>query len=523
MDLDLEDLEPKLKEILYRCLEEVRATKAALYLLADTNDYRLATQYGFRDGLRTEVGFSDDLIDQLVTKRTPYFLNGLSEDSRFSEMLFDANTTRLLVAPVYSRGKLVGFIDLRDKAAQEPFRSEDIAKVQAIADQFVDLFAQHGLYGQRIPTLTNVRLPKIEQPEPEVTLRSVIEDARATVSRGVLAVPSPATSITEEEFRSGAALLPGILGLSHAVLAAVTAFGAAGGYQEIVARDEVTRDALDQFQARLNNWLHRRGETPEIARSTVQYPYGMTGASVGADRLASLLSAPVPVPIGHMVLSVAFEAPPDQECRTRLERFLRDIQRAMENGVSRRELQAANQRVAERLLEPDWERYPALAAHARRVADLCERFAKALGLAPAQVETVRICGLVHDVGMRLIDYPNLYRAASLTGEQVRMVREHPVVGAAIIGESALGTEVARAVYAHHERPDGTGYPEGVTVDKIPLAARVVQICEAYDAMTSNESYQNPVDPETALVKIQNAAGTQFDPDLAKRFVEIMSG
>jgi len=532
MELDIEDLEPKLKEILYRCLEDVRATKAAVYLLADSDDYGLATQYGFRDGLRAIVNFSDDMVDQLVTRRTAYFINGLAEDSRFSEVLFDANTTRLLVAPIYSRGKLVGFIDLRDKAGKEPFKSDDIEKAQKIADQFLDLFAKQGLYGQKVPTLTNVPLPKLDTIEPSNssglsmidTPRATVEDARTAIKRGVLNAAVRSHSITEDQFRCGTASLPAILGLDHVVLAGLSAFSVAGSHQEIVAHGEVTVEALDQYDTRLQNWLHRRGETASVPKTEVVYPFGLHGPRVVPERLASLLSAPVNVRDGGtIVLSIAFDAQPDQEIRTRLERFLVAIQKAIENAMARDALDLAAERVAERLLEPDFERFPALAGHSRRVADLCERLARAIGLPPDKVEHARICGLVHDVGMRLLDYGKLYRSPNLTADQLRLMREHTSIGAALVAESALGVDVARVVYSHHERPDGTGYPDGLTIDEIPIAARIVHICESYDAMTAQESYQNSVDSATALAKIRRASGTQFDPDLASRFAEMIGG
>src|SRR5687768_6485423 len=112
---EVRELEPKLKEVLYRFLEDVQTTKAALYLTDERDGFELVTEYGFRGNLALRYAGSDDLIDRLITKRAPFFLNGLTADPRFSEMLYNADTSRLLVAPIYSRGKLIGLVDLRDK------------------------------------------------------------------------------------------------------------------------------------------------------------------------------------------------------------------------------------------------------------------------------------------------------------------------------------------------------------------------------------------------------------------------
>ena len=524
MELDISEHEPKLKEILYRCLEEIQATKAALYLLDDSHDYLLATQYGFRDGLRDLVTPSDDVIDLLVTKRAAFFLNSLTEDNRFSELLYNADTTHMLVSPVYSRGKLVGFLDMRDKAAQKPFDKDDLREAQKISDQFLDLFAQKNLYGQRIPTLTNVRLPKLDSREPHQESKAIVDEARLAITRGVLRAQIQAQSLAEPQFSAGAAILPGVLGLSHVVIASFAEYSAVGGAIEIVAHGEITHEALDDYQMKLQSWLHRRGESASTARINVSYPYGKRGPQVTPPRIVSLLSAPIKVSgIGGLVLSAGFENQPDAETRSALENFLNEAQRAIEYSRGHEALLSANQKIAEKLLEPDMMKYPALAGHSRRVAELSERLARAIGLLPSQVETVRICGLVHDVGMRLLDYHELYQSQNLTADGLRLLREHPVVGAAIVADSPLGAEVAKAVYMHHERPDGTGYPEGVTGEKIPLASRIAHICESYDAMTSQESYQAPVDAQTALGKIRRGAGSQFDPDLSNRFCAMLGG
>src|SRR6185436_9968883 len=97
-------------------------------------------------------------------------------------------------------------------------------------------------------------------------------------------------------------------------------------------------------------------------------------------------------------------------------------------------------------------------------------FARFLALPPAEVENAKIVALVHDAGMRLLDYERLYRKPHITEEELSFLREHPAVGAAM-AEPLLGAEVARAVLCHHERADGRGYPNELRGDEIPLLAR----------------------------------------------------
>ena len=96
--------------------------------------------------------------------------------------------------------------------------------------------------------------------------------------------------------------------------------------------------------------------------------------------------------------------------------------------------------------------------------------------------------------------------------------EHPIVGAALV-EPLLGSDVAQAVLRHHERVDGKGYPSRLTGQQIPLASRIIQIADAWVAMTSRQSYQSPISPDEAVRRLRQGAGAQFDRDLVAKFLE----
>jgi HD-GYP domain-containing protein (c-di-GMP phosphodiesterase class II) len=133
---------------------------------------------------------------------------------------------------------------------------------------------------------------------------------------------------------------------------------------------------------------------------------------------------------------------------------------------------------------------------------------------------VRIAALVHDVGLRLLDYERLYKKMNLTAEEMRGLAEHTVVGAALV-EPLLGTDVAQAVLRHHERVDGKGYPSRMSGQQIPLAARIIQIADAWVAMTARQSYQHPVSREQAAARLREGAGSQFDAALVERFLRAL--
>ncbi|HYR28918.1 MAG TPA: GAF domain-containing protein, partial [Thermoanaerobaculia bacterium] len=172
MNPEVEELRPKLKEILYDCAVDIKATKAALYLFDGTSRFELVTEYGFRGGTRQFADTNDALIDRCGRGRTPFFVNGVAVEPRFSELLFESSTDRLLAAPLYSRGKLVGVIDMRDKAGKLPFDQTDVPKAQSIADRMVQLFVDMNVFGQRFIALSKLSgqhesAGTIEQPSGE--------------------------------------------------------------------------------------------------------------------------------------------------------------------------------------------------------------------------------------------------------------------------------------------------------------------------------------------------------------------
>jgi len=172
------------------------------------------------------------------------------------------------------------------------------------------------------------------------------------------------------------------------------------------------------------------------------------------------------------------------------------------------------------VVEPDFNRYPELRRHSNAVVARVDAFTRFLGLTQGEIDTARVVALVHDAGMRLLEYDRLYRKRDLSPDDLNILREHPAVSAAIV-DPLLGPEIAKAVLCHHERWDGCGYPNGLSGEGIPLMSSIVQICDVYEAMTATDNYQTPQSHDTAMSVIVRGAGTQFDPNLAQRFEEFM--
>ena len=564
MHPDVEELRPKLKEILYDCAVEIRANKAALYLYDGANRFELVTEYGFRTGIRQFADLNDPLADRCGRGRTPFFVNGVAAEPRFSELLYETSTDRLLAAPLYSRGKLVGFIDMRDKAGKAPFDQSDIPKAQDIADRIVALFANMNVFGQRFITLSKlsgthsaaiedrtgeqavvsdkapvrekpvatppppppapppvaVPAPPREQPRAHVPrLATLVIEARAAASR--ISTDAAAEPLTEADVTAARDVLRSVLLIPGAVVAMFSAFGHLGGVQEIAARSSLTDEARNMLQSKLTVWLSKRGEQGGYASTAVTTPFGTSGLSVTPNDLQKVFTAPLIVgTLRGLYLTVGFAGVPDRVAHELLAALHGHMQLVIEQSMSRGSMSALRLRVAEKLLEPDFTKFPELRRHTEVVAKLAESFARFLALTPAEVESAKLVALVHDAGMRLLDYERLYRKKDLSEEELAFLREHTVVGAAM-AEPLLGNEVARAVLCHHERPDGRGYPNELRGEEIPLLSRLIAICDAWATMTDAGSYQPPESTQAALATISRAAGSQFDLELATRFIDFI--
>ncbi|HEX7707887.1 MAG TPA: HD domain-containing phosphohydrolase [Thermoanaerobaculia bacterium] len=565
MHPDVEELRPKLKEILYDCAVEIRATKAALFLADTPGHFELVTEFGFRGAIRETADVNDPIVDRCGRGRSAFFVNGLAAEPRFSEILFESSTDRLLVAPLYARGKLIGLIDMRDKGGKQPFEKPDLEKAQAIAERLVELFANKNIFGHRVITLSNVAQetapqereaerpamagtravppavpPPLEAPPlapataaaPPLRTRSarstgrpegpglatLVLDARNAASRIVAPVPE---TIHESEVTAVREALRSVLLIPGAVIAMFSAFGHLGGLQEIAGRSGVTEEAQRMVQSKLNVWLSRRGEGGGYVRVSVSTPFGTVTPPLAAGQVQKVFTAPLKVAdLKGLYLTVVFEGNPERAAHELLGVLHSHLQLVIESAIERRKGAELRVRTAEMLVEPDLSRFPELRRHSEAVAELAESLARYLALSPAEVENARIVGLVHDCGMRLLDYSRLYRKHDLTQEELGFLREHPAVSASLV-EPLLGSEIARAVLCHHERVDGRGYPNQLQGDEIPLLSRIVQICDAWVAMTDAETYQPPQAPANALSVILQAAGSQFDAGLASRFNEMI--
>lgn len=164
---------------------------------------------------------------------------------------------------------------------------------------------------------------------------------------------------------------------------------------------------------------------------------------------------------------------------------------------------------------------PASREHSQRVIKYSADLARELSLSPQEIENIRIAALLHDIGKLGISEKILDNPHPLLHEEMEHIKRHPLVAEKILGPIEDLKEIIQLVKHHHERWDGTGYPDKLKGEEIPLGSRILTLADAYDAMTSSRVYRVPFSPARAIAEIKDKAGTQFDPALIEAFIRIL--
>jgi two-component system, cell cycle response regulator len=171
------------------------------------------------------------------------------------------------------------------------------------------------------------------------------------------------------------------------------------------------------------------------------------------------------------------------------------------------------------LLRTLQEREPRLGSHVQGVVDLAVALGRRIGLDAEDLDVVARGAELHDLGKMAVPDAILRKPGPLNEQEWEVMRTHTLIGERILAAAPALAPVATLVRSSHERWDGSGYPDGLEGEEIPLGARIISICDAFEAMIEDRPWRTPMSPPEALAELRRCAGTQFDPHLVEVFAE----
>jgi len=159
--------------------------------------------------------------------------------------------------------------------------------------------------------------------------------------------------------------------------------------------------------------------------------------------------------------------------------------------------------------------------HSQEVTEYSVVIAQEMNLSKEEITIIRDAGLLHDIGKIGIPDAVLLKPGRLTEEEYAHIKKHPEIGRKILSQVSSLAEIIPLIYHHHERYDGSGYPEGLSGEMIPLGARILAVSDAYQAMTSDRPYRKALPMQVAIDELERFKGKQFDPTIVETFLRIL--
>ena len=194
---------------------------------------------------------------------------------------------------------------------------------------------------------------------------------------------------------------------------------------------------------------------------------------------------------------------------------------AIENAHLYRDVQRSYLETILALVQAVEEKDQYTRGHSERVTAFSVKIANAMDLPPRTVRMIEYAGVLHDIGKIGIDLAIIQKKGRLTPEEFTVVRNHPLIGERIIRPIGFLAEALPGIAQHHERYDGSGYPLGLSGDRLALEARILAVADAYDAMITDRPYRKPLPKGDAIDELLRCSGSQFDPMVVEHFIELL--
>ena len=581
-----EVLTHRFAQVLYQCLEIVGSTKGALYLaLKGEEGFRLVSHYGFPRLVPPpeRLSLEDPLVKWVKRERRTFAVNNASQFQELTSLIQGAEAPRLLFTPVYDRGQWLGFLVQRDRVRGEAYEvSRDEAPTLTICQEIVSAVHEFRYVftgetstdaGVSSPGLALVPIPAPTLEEVQAIPVSVPHSdsmfppaAPKEFTPGLMLEGFVASSGGDEAFasltRSGAyisrnldeptvlapppqeASAPGTVALrpgmflpeqrtffweAAALLSAIIPLGAIALWMD---EPQELRPILTYSRLPLSTELkqqilaHATYHIPRVDEKDLRI---LTKSEwMEENPLRGIFQTYLPVVLmeegGGQDLLLLFqleERPFSDQEQLYIQQVARMLGFHLQEGRLHEQYHRAFLSVAHRILSSVEGGAPSLRSHSLNTAKLARNFAVRLELPSHEVEAISISAILHDVGTLLLD-PKILSKPELTPEDLARIRTHPVLASAFLKDFRFPFDVLRIIRHHHERWNGTGYPDGLKGEEIPIGSRIISIIEAFEVMSSGNGYKIPRPSREILEELRREASAQFDPALVADFIDYLA-
>jgi len=431
-----------------------------------------------------------------IISNTPTSHPGFSPDMN---SFLGISVNNVMVFPLNSDGKLVGSLEVINKKDRLSFNDDDMQLAQILVDQAAQLVGQAAALKsteakiQRFNTLLTVAKEITQLDNLHSLLEKIMNSAKKVMyaDASSLFLLDPATNELYIES------VQGEVGEQISRIRLPIGKGIAGW----VAQKGVPQLVPDAYQdSRFNPDFDKK--TGYRTKSVVCVPLEYKNKVTGVIQIINSLN------------KESFE----EEDMEYIIALAGQAAVAIENARLLQTNKEMFQNVVMALVKMIDSRYKFFAGHSVRVANYASLTARVMGLTGETLERIQITGFLHDIGRLQIPEAVLAKPAALTPQELQVIRMQPVFGAKIVQSIKQLDYAVPAIMFHMEHFNGKGYPKGLSGEQIPLFARIIGLCSAFDAMCSERPYRKPMDMAAARGKIASLSGGQFDPNVVKAFL-----
>ncbi len=465
--------------------------------------FRAASGPGARRLLGRSIVPDEGIAGWVYKNGKTYLSSDVSRDTRWSsrisaELRFP--TQNILCAPLRAAGKVIGVIEIINKKGSRPFGREDREMLETLADQLALDIA----YATLLAESMSVARRRAKQMELAVVLNSSLSQ-RAVRKQAIEAVTSllgaEVGSLLLVDERTKDLFFEVALGAKEEQVKQMRLKMGEGIAGWVAANDQPA--LINDVQNDPRYFRRAQSITNFITRNMICVPIRAKGRVIGVLEAINKKG------------NDDFTAEDMENCWT----LSHQVAIALENSQLYAELKETFLNTAEALAAAVEKRDPYTGGHIKRVVEYSLAIARHLAVPLTDMEDLRLAAVLHDIGKIGIKDSVLLKQARLDHEEIAHMREHPLVGEDILMHIEQMKNIRRIMRAHHEKWDGTGYPDGLKGDEIPVHARIIAIADTFDAITTDRPYRKAADWKTAVDEINRCSGKEYDPLLVAAFTK----